>query len=89
MAGKDGFHRVVLGIFQQNQYSATMEDKYHWAKVQSISKIIMGVTVATHPFPEFHRVFEHLFNSISTSRLIAIENGVSHTCDLIFHNETC
>ena len=53
VAGKDGFHWVVLGIFQQNQFSAMMEDEYHWAKVLSISKIIMGAMVVV---PTFLRV---------------------------------
>ena len=50
VAGKVWFHWVVLGIFQQNQYSATMENECHWAKAQSISKNIMGATVAAPPF---------------------------------------
>jgi len=47
------------------------------------------------PFSGVHRVSKCLCNSISTtstSRLIvmtAIENGVWHTCDLVFHNKTC
>ena len=86
VAGKVGFHCVVLGIFQRNQYSAKNGGRVPLGKGAVHLKNHHGCHGGCTP----------LFQGFSVSlqlnfhlRLIAIENWVSHTCDLIFHNDTC